>query len=67
MPKKIKKNWGEGARSRDGVRGSLGIGKGYLGGSIGLGIGKGLGVVVSVLLFLQNTPPPQKKSGKSPS
>ena len=38
-----------------------------IGGSIGLGIGIGLGVVVSVLLFLRNTPPPQKKVGKSPS
>ena len=54
------KKWG--ARSRDRLRGSIGLGIG-IGGSIGLQIGIGLGVVVSVLLFLRNTPPP-KKSGK---
>ena len=50
------------SRSRDRVRGSIGLGI-RIGGSIGLGIGIGLGVVVSVLPFLRNTPPP-KKSGK---
>ena len=49
--KKIKKNIG-GARSRDRVRGS-----------IGLEIGIGLGLMVSMLLFLRNTPPPPKKKG----
>ena len=53
-----------GARSRDRVRGSIGLGI-RIGGSIGLGIGIGLGVVVSVLPFLRNPPPPpKKKSGK---
>ena len=39
-----------GFRSRDGVR---------IRGSIGLGMG--LGLVMSVLFFLKNTPPPPKK------
>ena len=72
MQKKIKKIGG-GARSRDRVRGSIGLGIGgsiglgiWIGGSIGLVSGAGLGVVVSVLLFLRNTPPPQKVE-KSPS
>ena len=51
----------------DRVGGSIGLGIG-IGGSIGLGTGTELGVVVSVLLFLRNTPPPQKKKvEKSPS
>ena len=56
--KKIKKIGG-GARSRDRVRGSIGLGIGLgigIGGLIGLAIRIGLGVVVSVLLFLRNTP-----------
>ena len=65
-----------GARSRDRVRGSIGLGIGIegsiglgigIGGSIGLGIGIGLGVVVSVLLFFRKTHPPKKnKVEKSP-
>ena len=50
------KKLGGGARSRDKVRGSIGL---------GLWIGLGLGV--SVLLFLRNTPPLpplKRKSGK---
>ena len=53
MQKKIKKLGG--ARSRDRVRGSIGLGIG-IGGLIGLAIRIGLGVVMSVLLFLRNTP-----------
>ena len=51
-----------------GIGGSIGLGIG-IEGSIGLGIGIGLGVVVSVLLFLRNTSPslPPKKVVKSPS
>ena len=70
---KIEKNWGGGARSRDRVRGSIGLGIGIggsiglgigIGGSIVLGIGIGLGVVVSMLMFFEKhspTPPPPKK------
>ena len=74
--KNISKKSGGGARFRDRVRGSIGLGIGIggsiglgigIGGSIGLGIGIGLGVVVSMLLFFRNTPPPKKKSGKLPS
>lgn len=56
------KKLGGGARSRDKVRGSIGLGL-----WIGLGIVIGLGLGVSVLLFLRNTPPlpPQKKKWKS--
>ena len=54
MQKKFKKIGG-GARSRDRVRGTRGLGIG-IGGLIGLAIRIGLGVVVSVLLFLRNTP-----------
>ena len=35
----------------------LGIGMGL---DVGLGIGMGLGLVVGVLFFLRNTPPPKK-------
>ena len=50
-------NWGVRSRDRVRVRGSIRLG---IGGSIGIG----LGLVMSVLFFLRNTHPPQKKKEK---